>query len=107
MLGTRTVFFDGLNVLLRAVALVFDKVVFGVFIVKTRHISVALHLCNDGCRCNHVADRVTMNKGNGLKGMRERLEFVNGSLDIQINSGTELIFRVPLIGQHLQQGVMA
>lgn len=48
-----------------------------------------------------------MNKGNGLKGMRERLEFVNGSLDIHAESGTELIFRIPLIEQHVQQEVMA
>ena len=48
-----------------------------------------------------------MYKGNGLKGMRERLEFVNGSLDIQINSGTEVIIKVPLIERNLQQEVMA
>lgn len=35
--------------------------------------------------------------GNGLKGMRERLEFVNGYLDIKGGKGTELIIRVPVI----------
>lgn len=48
-----------------------------------------------------------MQEGNGLNGMRERLEFVNGSLDIQADSGTELIFRIPLIEKPLQQEVMA
>lgn len=33
--------------------------------------------------------------GNGLKGMRERLEFVNGSLEIQSSEGTTLYIRVP------------
>jgi two-component system sensor histidine kinase DesK len=48
-----------------------------------------------------------MQEGNGLNGMRERLEFVNGSLDIQADSGTELVFRIPLIEKPLQQEVMA
>ncbi len=48
-----------------------------------------------------------MGKGNGLKGIRERLEFVNGSLDIRVNSGTELIFKIPLIERNVQQEVMA
>ncbi len=48
-----------------------------------------------------------MQEGNGLNGMRERLEFVNGSLDIQVDSGTELVFRIPLIDRPLQQEVMA
>ncbi|RNB61489.1 sensor histidine kinase [Brevibacillus gelatini] len=35
-------------------------------------------------------------RGNGLRGMRERLEFVNGSMDIQSSeSGTQVVFRVP------------
>ncbi|MGN7470683.1 histidine kinase [Brevibacillus sp. SAFN-007a] len=35
-------------------------------------------------------------RGNGLRGMRERLEFVNGSMDIQSSeSGTQVVLRVP------------
>ena len=34
-------------------------------------------------------------KENGIQGMRERLEFVNGSLDIQSSEGTLLTIRVP------------
>lgn len=36
-----------------------------------------------------------LNKGNGLKGMRERLEFVNGDLEIISQKGTTLMIKVP------------
>lgn len=35
------------------------------------------------------------NRGNGLRGMRERLEFVNGSMEFASGEGTTLILRVP------------
>ena len=35
--------------------------------------------------------------GNGLAGIRERLEFVNGSLSIEGDSGTTLTIRVPIV----------
>ncbi|MFC4558296.1 histidine kinase [Virgibacillus kekensis] len=41
---------------------------------------------------------------NGIKGMRERLEFVNGSLEIKPDNGTELIFRFPNAIQQSKQG---
>ena len=34
-------------------------------------------------------------KGNGLQGMRERLEFVNGTLEILSKEGTKLLIKVP------------
>ena len=34
-------------------------------------------------------------KGHGLLGMRERLEFINGNLDLDPNNGTTLVIRVP------------
>ncbi len=34
-------------------------------------------------------------RGNGLRGMRERLEFVNGSFDIESVQGTTVVIRVP------------
>lgn len=34
-------------------------------------------------------------KGNGLRGMKERLEFVNGSLEITSGPGTLIVMRVP------------
>lgn len=36
-------------------------------------------------------------RGNGLRGMKERLEFVNGSLDIVSREGTEIVMSVPNI----------
>lgn len=34
-------------------------------------------------------------RGNGLRGMKERLEFVNGSLDVSSDRGVAITFRVP------------
>ncbi|KIL50024.1 sensor histidine kinase [Jeotgalibacillus soli] len=46
-------------------------------------------------------------KGHGLIGMRERLEFVNGSLDISTSNGTTLNIRVPnVIQQNKQEGLV-
>lgn len=42
-----------------------------------------------------LVQSVCFNKGSGLKGMRERLEFVNGSLEIVTEEGTILIIKVP------------
>ncbi|MEK0317038.1 sensor histidine kinase [Cohnella sp. 56] len=36
-------------------------------------------------------------RGNGLRGMKERLEFVNGSLEIVSRAGTEIVIKVPNI----------
>ncbi|MBK3496237.1 sensor histidine kinase [Viridibacillus sp. YIM B01967] len=38
--------------------------------------------------------------GNGLNGMRERLEFVNGNLEITEQNGTELDITVPIVITH-------
>ncbi|SET34797.1 sensor histidine kinase [Paenibacillus sp. NFR01] len=46
-----------------------------------------------------IGSGVKMAKGHGLQGMRERLEFVNGSMDIQngteTGTGTQIVIRVP------------
>ncbi|MGV3489622.1 MAG: sensor histidine kinase [Tuberibacillus sp.] len=42
-------------------------------------------------------------KGNGLIGMEERLEFVNGRLDIVSLKGTKIIIRVPQVIQHTKK----
>ena len=34
-------------------------------------------------------------KGSGLLGMKERLEFINGSLELLTKEGTTLVIRVP------------
>ena len=41
--------------------------------------------------------------GNGLRGMEERLEFVNGCLDIQIANGTTLIVRIPNVIKQVER----
>lgn len=43
-------------------------------------------------------------QGNGLRGMRERLEFVNGSMDIQMMDGTTLNIRVPNVILYKKKG---
>lgn len=42
-------------------------------------------------------------KGNGLRGMRERLEFVNGSMEIVSDMGTTIIIKVPNVFKHLEE----
>jgi two-component system sensor histidine kinase DesK len=41
------------------------------------------------------ADELNFKQGHGLQGMKERLEFVNGTLEISITEGTTLIARIP------------
>lgn len=41
--------------------------------------------------------------GSGLQGMRERLEFINGGLDIESGKGTILTIRVPVILTHIMK----
>ncbi|GAA3413281.1 histidine kinase [Paenibacillus hodogayensis] len=42
-------------------------------------------------------------EGNGIKGMRERMEFVNGSLDIDSSSGTRVVLTVPNVIKQLEE----
>ncbi|MCL6603626.1 MAG: sensor histidine kinase [Paenibacillus sp.] len=42
-------------------------------------------------------------KGHGLQGMRERLEFVNGYMDIVNDEGTTLVIKVPNVFQQPEQ----
>jgi len=46
----------------------------------------------------------TLAEGHGLIGMKERLEFINGSLELETNDGTTLIFRVPNDVKPLDKG---
>ncbi|MCG7335247.1 sensor histidine kinase [Sporosarcina sp. ACRSM] len=41
--------------------------------------------------------------GSGLKGMRERLEFVNGNLSVEGGKGTKLTVRVPAVLTHIME----
>lgn len=42
-----------------------------------------------------LSNKVKLTKGNGLLGMKERLEFVNGNLDIQTQDGATINITVP------------
>lgn len=44
-----------------------------------------------------------MQNGSGLRGIRERLEFVNGSLQIEGEKGTKLTIRVPVVLKHIME----
>lgn len=44
-------------------------------------------------------------KGNGLRGMKERLEFVNGSLEIVSDHGTLIVMKVPNVFKPLEKEV--
>jgi two-component system sensor histidine kinase DesK len=45
-------------------------------------------------------------KGHGLQGMRERLEFVNGCMDIVRDSGTTIVIKVPNAFKHQEPEVI-
>ncbi len=53
-----------------------------------------------------IAGEIGGFKGSGLQGMKERLEFVNGSLEISQGNGTELILKVPNTVKQPQMEVM-
>ncbi len=51
-----------------------------------------------------IQDEVYTFKGNGILGMRERLEFVNGGLTFDSENETSLIIQVPRVIQQTEQG---
>jgi two-component system sensor histidine kinase DesK len=54
-----------------------------------------------------ISEKIDSFTGHGLRGMRERLEFVNGSLEIESSNGTILTIRVPnVIQQTKQEGLV-
>ncbi len=50
-----------------------------------------------------ISEDIDSLKGHGISGMRERLEFVNGTLDIELSDGTTVVIRVPNVIQHTKQ----
>jgi two-component system sensor histidine kinase DesK len=44
-----------------------------------------------------ITEETAYFKGNGLRGMKERLEFVNGVMEIESGAGTMIVFRVPIV----------
>ena len=59
-------------------------------------INMAIH--DDGM---FTGDAFDFNKGHGLRGMKERLEFVNGSLDISTDTGTRITISIPNDGKQM------
>ncbi|KIL51187.1 histidine kinase [Jeotgalibacillus campisalis] len=55
---------------------------------------IILHVHDDGIGLSSETD---LEGGNGLQGMRERLEFVNGSMEINFSNGSSLTIRVPVV----------
>ena len=51
-------------------------------------------------RDNGTGMKARKSVGTGLKGMRERLEFVNGSLEIEEDNGATLTIRTPVVITH-------
>ncbi|WP_239616695.1 sensor histidine kinase [Cohnella mopanensis] len=45
-------------------------------------------------------NELNFQKGHGLQGMKERLEFVNGTLEISLAEGTTILARIPHIKKH-------
>lgn len=64
--------------------------------------AILMTIKDDGVGLN----RYDVGKGSGLPGMRERLEFVNGSLEVRSENGTTLVMKVPTnVSQHEREGI--
>ncbi|GAA0607233.1 two-component sensor histidine kinase DesK [Virgibacillus siamensis] len=50
-----------------------------------------------------ISEKAGSSGENGLQGMRERLEFMNGTLEIVVKNGTRIIIRVPNVIQQTGQ----
>ncbi|MGF7048125.1 two-component system sensor histidine kinase DesK [Paenibacillus sp. DS2015] len=61
-------------------------------VIEPTRSELVVRLQDDGVG---LADESMYSRGNGMRGMRERLEFVNGSMEITSVKGTMIIFRVP------------
>lgn len=60
--------------------------------IKPSRTELVVRVRDDGCGLGAQADCL---RGNGLGGMKERLEFVNGSLEIGPGPGTMIVIKVP------------
>ncbi|WP_062105484.1 sensor histidine kinase [Bacillus niameyensis] len=50
-----------------------------------------------------ISDHHYLSKGNGLIGMKERLEFVNGTLDVEVDNGTIITMKVPTVMKRMKK----
>lgn len=62
--------------------------------IESARTELVLKVADDG---DGIAEQDRNYRGHGLQGMKERLEFVNGSLEIVSNHGATLIIRVPKV----------
>lgn len=61
-------------------------------VIEPSHTELCVKVKDNGIG---IAGDAAYVRGNGLRGMRERLEFVNGSMDIVSDNGTMIIIKVP------------
>ncbi|MFC4778246.1 sensor histidine kinase [Paenibacillus sp. GCM10023252] len=69
--------------------------------IEPKHTELVVTVADNGVG---IAGPIESSRGNGLRGMKERLEFVNGSLDIASVSegGTRVVMKVPSAVQRPQ-----
>lgn len=65
-------------------------------IIKQSSSEVVIHVHDNGIGSN---DELVFPQGHGIRGMKERLEFVNGNLAIDSSNGTTLTIQVPNVIQ--------
>lgn len=63
-------------------------------IIAQSHNDISITISDNGIG---IAEDYELTKGNGLLGIKERLEFVNGCLTINRKSGTTIIMKVPSV----------
>lgn len=66
---------------------------------ETAH-QISLQISDDGIG---MPEKINL-RGNGLNGMRERLDFVNGDLEIKSEAGTHLTLTVPIAQKNVMRG---
>ncbi|OIJ13598.1 sensor histidine kinase [Anaerobacillus alkalilacustris] len=70
-------------------------------VIEPRQNELVVRVIDDGVGMGNSLKNMS---GNGLQGMRERLEFVNGSLDIDSNLGTTVTIKVPNAFKQMKEG---
>ena len=61
-------------------------------VIEPSHTELSVKVKDNGIG---IAGDSVYARGNGLRGMKERLEFVNGSMEIVSNNGTMIVIKVP------------
>ncbi|WP_156290094.1 sensor histidine kinase [Oceanobacillus salinisoli] len=61
---------------------------------------VLIRICDNG---KGISDGPNLLEGNGLRGMRERLEFVNGHLKVESLEGTLITIQVPKLADQIKR----